>query len=86
MPTSVIDAQRAPLRCLTSLTEPPHEYVRYFIGNNQKMHINLSISQILHVNVVMLKVVSAMLGRNINDHIHLIFPHDPLAARPISRQ
>ena len=23
------------------------------------------------------------LGRNINDHIHLIFPHDTLAARPI---
>ena len=32
-----------------------------------------------------LKVASAMLGQNINDHIHLIFPHDPLAARPISR-
>ena len=29
---------------------------------------------------VSLKVVSAILGRNINDHIHLIFPHDPLAA------
>ena len=28
-----------------------------------------------------LKVVSAILGRNINYHIHLIFPHDPLAAR-----
>ena len=33
---------------------------------------------------LMLKVISAMLGRNINDHIHLIFSHDPLAARPIS--
>ena len=32
-----------------------------------------------------LKVPSAILGRNINDHVHLIFPHDPLAARPISR-
>ena len=32
-----------------------------------------------------LKVVSAILGRNINDHIHLIFPYDLLAARPISR-
>ena len=31
-----------------------------------------------------LKVVSAILGRNINDHIHLIFPHDPLAGRLIS--
>ena len=26
------------------------------------------------------KVVSAILGRNINYLIHLIFPHDPLAA------
>jgi hypothetical protein len=34
---------------------------------------------------LVLKVVSAILGRNINDLIHLIFPHDPLAARPISR-
>jgi hypothetical protein len=25
-------------------------------------------------------VVSAILGQNINDHIHLIFPHDQLAA------
>ena len=25
-----------------------------------------------------------ILGRNINDHIHQIFPHDPLAVRPIS--
>ena len=32
-----------------------------------------------------LKVVSAILGRNINDHIHLIFPNDLLAARPIIR-
>ena len=32
-----------------------------------------------------LKVVSVILGRNINDHIHLFFPHDPLAARPVSR-
>ena len=32
-----------------------------------------------------LKVVPAILGQNINDHVHLIFPHDPLAARPISR-
>lgn len=31
---------------------------------------------------VVLKVVSAIAGPNINDHIH---PHDPLAARPISR-
>ena len=29
-----------------------------------------------------LKVVSVILGRNINDGIHLIFPHDPLAAAP----
>ena len=29
--------------------------------------------------------VSAIIDRNINDHIHLIFPHDPLAARTISR-
>ena len=28
-----------------------------------------------------LKVVLAILGRNINDQIHLISPHDPLAAR-----
>ena len=34
---------------------------------------------------LLLKVASAMLGQNIKDHIHLIFPHDPLAARPISR-
>ena len=26
-----------------------------------------------------------ILGRNINYPIHLIFPHDPLASRPISR-
>jgi hypothetical protein len=32
-----------------------------------------------------LKVVSAISGPNINDHIHLIFPNDLLAARPISR-
>ena len=32
-----------------------------------------------------LKVVSVILGRNINDLIHLIFPPDPLAARPIRR-
>ena len=32
-----------------------------------------------------LKVVSAILGRDINDHIHLIFLHDPLASCPISR-
>jgi len=25
------------------------------------------------------------MGRNINYHIHLIFPNDPLAARPISK-
>lgn len=31
---------------------------------------------------VLLKVVSAIAGPNIKDHIH---PHDPLAARPISR-
>ena len=31
------------------------------------------------------RVVSDILGRNLNDHIHLIFPHDPLAARPMSR-
>ena len=30
-------------------------------------------------------VVSAILSRNINDHIHLIFPHVLLAARPIHR-
>ena len=24
--------------------------------------------------------ISVFLGRNINDHIHLIFPHEPLAA------
>ena len=29
-----------------------------------------------------LKVVSASLGRNINDHIHLIFPLDSLELRP----
>ena len=33
-----------------------------------------------------LKVASAILGRNTNYHNHLIFPHDPVAARPISRQ
>ena len=32
-----------------------------------------------------LKVASAILGRYINDHVHLIFPHGPLAACPISR-
>ena len=32
-----------------------------------------------------LKVVSDILGRNLNDHIHLIFPHDPLAAHPMNR-
>ena len=32
-----------------------------------------------------LKVVSVISGPIINDHIHLIFPNDPLAARPISR-
>ena len=31
-----------------------------------------------------LKVVSAILGRNINDHIHLIFSPDPLATRPVA--
>ena len=31
------------------------------------------------------KVVSAIPGRRINDHVHLISPHDPLAARPINR-
>ena len=31
-----------------------------------------------------LRVVSAILGRNINDHIRLIFPHNPQAARPVS--
>ena len=30
---------------------------------------------------VSLKVVSAILGRNINNYINLIFPHDPLATR-----
>ena len=34
---------------------------------------------------VSLKVASAILGWNINDHVHLIFPPDPLAARPVSR-
>ena len=28
-----------------------------------------------------LKVVSAILGRNVSNYINLIFPHDPLAAR-----
>ena len=37
------------------------------------------------LEAIPLKVVSAILGRNKNDHIHLIFPHHPLAARPISR-
>ena len=32
-----------------------------------------------------LKVASVILGRSINDHIHLIFPHDPLAVGLISR-
>jgi len=32
-----------------------------------------------------LKVVSVISGPNKNDHIHLIFPNNPLAARPISR-
>ena len=40
---------------------------------------------LLWTHDVQLKVVSAILGRNINDHIHLIFPRDPLAARLISR-
>ena len=37
------------------------------------------------IPLMMLKVDSAILGRNINYPIHLIFPHDPLAARLISR-
>jgi len=32
----------------------------------------------------MLKVVSVISGPKINDHIHLIFPNDPLAAHPMS--
>ena len=31
-------------------------------------------------------ILSAILSWNINDRIHLIFPHNPLAARPVSRQ
>jgi len=31
-----------------------------------------------------LKIVSAFSGLNKCDHIHLIFPNDPLAARPIA--
>ena len=30
----------------------------------------------------MLKVVSAILGRSINYHIHLIYPHDPREVVP----
>ena len=37
-------------------------------------------ANLLYVMFILLKVVSAILGRDINDHVHLIFPHDPLAA------
>ena len=47
----------------------------------QSAYINIRIT----TYVCTLKVVSAILGRNINDYIHLIFPHDPLAARLIKR-
>ena len=36
---------------------------------------------ILNAQYVFLKVVSAILVRNINYHINLIFPRDPLAAK-----
>ena len=40
----------------------------------------------MHILLVgLLTVVTVIVGRNIDYHIHLIFPHDPRAARPLSR-
>uniref|UniRef100_A0A8C5FGZ5 Heat shock 70 kDa protein 14 n=1 Tax=Gadus morhua TaxID=8049 RepID=A0A8C5FGZ5_GADMO len=43
-----------------------------------------NVLRLIHEPSAALLVVSAILGRYIKDHIHLIFPHDPLAARPFS--
>ena len=55
-------------------------------------HLDLSVvvprtqgAQLGETGMDGLKVVSAILGRNINYPVHLICPPDPLAARPVSR-
>ena len=60
------------------------------IPESQMSHIHKHsrVSVSIHTQLMLmeraffnLKVVSAILGRNLNDHIHLIIPHDPLAGR-----